>query len=221
MEDLISCPYNPCHQIKPSRIQYHLIKCARQHPHLDMAVCPYNATHHVPRAREQEHIIECPDRRIVELQRHRFNQPLPGQHGNLSNPLVYGSSLIPVQVCKRAKIIFKCKLERHFVKDAGQDDDDLQTFSEAELRTGHRSYCRDETPSLLGASEAGLPPRDFPFGRGRKEDEGTDAEVEALTAKEQERGRQRVNLVPFLSFNVKYFNALGVFVFFRCVRPPA
>ena len=99
MEDLISCPYNPCHQIKPSRIQYHLIKCARQHPHLDMAVCPYNATHHVPRAREQEHIIECPDRRIVELQRHRFNQPLPGQHGNLSNPLVYGSSLIPVQVC--------------------------------------------------------------------------------------------------------------------------
>ena len=76
-------------------MQYHLIKCRKQHPELSLVVCPYNATHHVNPADEQEHLMSCPDRRIVEIQRYRFNDPQPGQHGALANPLIYGSSLIP------------------------------------------------------------------------------------------------------------------------------
>ncbi len=34
---------------------------------------------------------------IVAVFRHRYNQPLPGHHGDLSNPVVYGSSFIPMQ----------------------------------------------------------------------------------------------------------------------------
>ena len=38
---------------------------------------------------------ECLDRRIVEVQ--HYNVPIPGQHGYLRNPPVYGSSLIKIQ----------------------------------------------------------------------------------------------------------------------------
>ena len=60
-----------------------------------MAICPYNAAHHIPKEEERSHLIECRDRRIVEMQ--RYNEPLPGHHGNLSNPPFYGSALLPRQ----------------------------------------------------------------------------------------------------------------------------
>lgn len=60
-----------------------------------MAVCPYNASHHVPKDDERSHLMECRDRRIVEMQ--KYNEPLPGRHGCLSNPPFYGSALIRPQ----------------------------------------------------------------------------------------------------------------------------
>lgn len=60
-----------------------------------MAVCPYNASHHIPKSEERAHLLECRDRRIVEMQ--KYNEPLPGHHGNLANPPFYGSTLIPRQ----------------------------------------------------------------------------------------------------------------------------
>jgi len=91
----LTCPYNRAHQIRPERMQYHLIKCRKQFPELSLVVCPYNATHHVPRADEHQHLLSCPDKRIVEIQKYRLNEPLAGQHGDLSNPLIYGSAFIP------------------------------------------------------------------------------------------------------------------------------
>ena len=58
-----------------------------------MAICPYNASHHVPKQDEQSHLVECRDRRIMEMQ--KYNEPLPGHHGCLTNPAFYGSSLLP------------------------------------------------------------------------------------------------------------------------------
>lgn len=92
---LRTCPYNPAHQIRPERIQYHLLKCRRNYPDMSMVICPYNATHHVNIRDEQAHMRQCPDRRIVEIQRFKLNEPLPGQHGDLSGPAVFGSSSIP------------------------------------------------------------------------------------------------------------------------------
>merc|ERR1719450_1096513 len=43
-------------------------------------------------------MTECPDRRILDVQRYKFNEPTPGHHGDLSNPRVYGSSKIPKEV---------------------------------------------------------------------------------------------------------------------------
>jgi len=92
MEELITCPYNKFHQIRPARIQYHLIKCKKRYPNADMIICPFNASHHVPREEERTHLLECRDKRMIEVQ--KYNEPLPGHHGYLNNPTVYGSSLI-------------------------------------------------------------------------------------------------------------------------------
>ena len=59
---------------------------------MELAVCPYNATHLMPKEETKSHLERCPDRRIVEVQ--QYNVPLPGQHGYLRNPTVYGSSFI-------------------------------------------------------------------------------------------------------------------------------
>lgn len=94
---MIQCPYDSAHWISKERIQYHLVKCQKQHPHADLVKCPYNACHLVPKTKEAEHMAECPDRRIVEYQKYRFNAPTPGQHGFLANPEKYGSDDIPVE----------------------------------------------------------------------------------------------------------------------------
>lgn len=92
--DLISCPYNVSHQIRPERIQYHLMKCKEQHPEISLVICPFNAIHHIRKSEHVEHLQNCPDRGIVEQLKYRYNAAVPGQHGNLTTPLVYGSSAI-------------------------------------------------------------------------------------------------------------------------------
>jgi len=89
-ENLVTCPYNKFHQIRNSRIRYHLLKCGKNHPNIELEVCPYNATHLFPEVQRSRHLVECPDRRIVDMQ--KYNEPLPGRHGYLANPPFYGSS---------------------------------------------------------------------------------------------------------------------------------
>ncbi|XP_042863172.1 uncharacterized protein LOC122247709 isoform X2 [Penaeus japonicus] len=66
MEKLLTCPYNPSHQILPHRMAQHLVKCKKSYPDADMKVCVFNATHVVPTHLYQVHILECPDKAIVE-----------------------------------------------------------------------------------------------------------------------------------------------------------
>jgi len=85
-EKTITCPYNPAHQITMERIQFHLVKCRRNHPDTDHVICPYNASHHVPKPEEQYHISCCPDRKLVELAKYSWAMDKPGQHGYLEKP---------------------------------------------------------------------------------------------------------------------------------------
>jgi len=85
-EKTITCPYNPSHQITVERIQFHLVKCRKNHPASDHVVCPYNASHHIPKPEEQYHISTCGDRKFVELTKYSYALERPGQHGNLALP---------------------------------------------------------------------------------------------------------------------------------------
>lgn len=68
------------------RIQFHLVKCRRNHPDTDHVICPYNASHHIPKPEEQYHISSCPDRKLVELAKYSWAMDKPGQHGYLEKP---------------------------------------------------------------------------------------------------------------------------------------
>jgi len=68
-EELVQCPYDPVHQIRPARLGHHLVKCRasleRQptspyYPRLESTViCEYNVHHHVPRKDYREHLKTC------------------------------------------------------------------------------------------------------------------------------------------------------------------
>ncbi|KAK7863298.1 hypothetical protein R5R35_005341 [Gryllus longicercus] len=69
-DEIVPCPYNPSHQINKSRLQYHIVKCEKQHAQRELVTCPYNATHRLPKPELAVHIFECPDKRILET--HKF-----------------------------------------------------------------------------------------------------------------------------------------------------
>jgi len=76
-EKTITCPYNPAHQITVEKIQWHLVKCAKNHPGAQMGVCPFNSAHHVPRPELGYHLGICPDRKMVEKEMYNAGQDQP------------------------------------------------------------------------------------------------------------------------------------------------
>lgn len=70
-EDLIECPYEKAHMIRACRMQYHLIKCRKQHDATEFVTCPFNARHEVYKVEARYHQATCPDRtRIVHILAH-------------------------------------------------------------------------------------------------------------------------------------------------------
>lgn len=47
-DELVTCPYDPSHRLRPTRYHLHLKKCAVQHPEKQYHICNLNFTHHVP-----------------------------------------------------------------------------------------------------------------------------------------------------------------------------
>ncbi|XP_027636384.1 gametocyte-specific factor 1 [Falco peregrinus] len=66
---LVQCPYDRSHQVRVSRLPYHLVKCQRNNPQVarKLATCPFNASHRVPHGKLQRHIASCPDQRQPDL----------------------------------------------------------------------------------------------------------------------------------------------------------
>nr|CAD7440912.1 unnamed protein product [Timema bartmani] len=64
-EPLVICPYDRSHMILESRIQMHLIKCARNHPGVMLEVCPHNASHRFrDYEKYEQHVKICPNQRL-------------------------------------------------------------------------------------------------------------------------------------------------------------
>ncbi|XP_072703503.1 gametocyte-specific factor 1 isoform X9 [Ciconia boyciana] len=68
-EALVQCPYDKSHQVRVSRLPYHLVKCQRNNPRVarTLATCPFNARHRVPQAKLRSHVASCPDKRQPDL----------------------------------------------------------------------------------------------------------------------------------------------------------
>ncbi|NXF28258.1 GTSF1 factor, partial [Rhodinocichla rosea] len=66
---LVQCPYDRSHQVRVSRLPYHLVRCQQNNPQVSrtLATCPFNARHRVPRALLRAHVASCPDKLPLEL----------------------------------------------------------------------------------------------------------------------------------------------------------
>lgn len=81
--ELLQCPYEQSHLIRPERMQVHLIKCEKQHPKIKLQKCLFNYTHHIKPEEFQEHLRTCKDRILVEsciyVQEGEASKPPPFQ----------------------------------------------------------------------------------------------------------------------------------------------
>lgn len=60
------CPYFPEHELRVSRLPYHLIKCQNAPNAPKLLACPYNYLHRVRPEDQREHIMVCEDRVMVK-----------------------------------------------------------------------------------------------------------------------------------------------------------
>lgn len=68
-EELVGCPYNMAHQLRPDRLVRHLVICRKESlssptsqgykTAQSIKICPYNSAHHVHRADMEHHLAQC------------------------------------------------------------------------------------------------------------------------------------------------------------------
>lgn len=63
-EDILTCPYDPSHQIMRCRFQVHLVRCRKSFPNAEMVVCPFDVTH---RINEKELDVSCTLLHMIEF----------------------------------------------------------------------------------------------------------------------------------------------------------
>ncbi|XP_055622579.1 uncharacterized protein LOC129766138 [Toxorhynchites rutilus septentrionalis] len=80
-EELMACPYNRSHRIRPLAMSRHLYKCRRNHPSTKMDKCPFNSTHLVPKQEIQLHTIICNDRAHFELYKYCVSSTVESKKG--------------------------------------------------------------------------------------------------------------------------------------------
>ena len=61
-EELESCPYNPLHTIKRSKMLYHIVRCRRSLP-AHLSVCEYDMHHLIHKEKMEDHYRNCPAKR--------------------------------------------------------------------------------------------------------------------------------------------------------------
>lgn len=58
----VRCPYFPEHELRRSRLPYHLLKCQKNPYAPKLLACPYNYMHRVRYEDRAEHLASCEDK---------------------------------------------------------------------------------------------------------------------------------------------------------------
>lgn len=66
--DMMICPYDVTHKVKPSRYQIHIANCAKIHSDSHKTTCPFNAQHRPESGELNHHILSCECRSTVDRQ---------------------------------------------------------------------------------------------------------------------------------------------------------
>lgn len=61
-DEYVRCPYFPEHELRRSRLPYHLMKCQRNPAAPELVACPFNYLHRVKPEDRRDHAIICEDR---------------------------------------------------------------------------------------------------------------------------------------------------------------
>lgn len=61
-DEYVKCPYFPEHELRRSRLPYHLMKCQKNPNAPQLVACPFNFMHRVRMEDRAEHIILCEDK---------------------------------------------------------------------------------------------------------------------------------------------------------------
>lgn len=86
-DPMVTCPFNPAHQVKSGRYQIHITKCKKSHPGIDINRCPFSADHVVEPSKLMHHVYTCPLNPTVERFRTKSDQDVP-----VTEPVVADSS---------------------------------------------------------------------------------------------------------------------------------
>ena len=91
-EELLVCPYDSSHRIRPERFAHHLNKCMRTNRRRnEFVVCHYNFLHHVLRTQIAAHNETCEDRKewrernLLDIAEMNFGQETPGNHPQINH----------------------------------------------------------------------------------------------------------------------------------------
>lgn len=61
-DEYVKCPYFPEHELRRSRLPYHLQKCQKNPMAPDLVACPYNYMHRIRKEDREDHLIFCEDK---------------------------------------------------------------------------------------------------------------------------------------------------------------
>lgn len=61
-DEYVRCPYFPEHELRRSRLPYHLMKCQKNPAAPKLVACPFNYLHRVRLEERRDHAIICEDR---------------------------------------------------------------------------------------------------------------------------------------------------------------
>lgn len=89
-EKIVPCPFDPLHLIREGGLQYHIVRCMKNHP--GYMTCPYNACHRLKdRAAFERHLKVCENKDM--MLRDAIRDKCITKHGDVSEtPIDVGNS---------------------------------------------------------------------------------------------------------------------------------